>query len=373
MPPATTTTAPAPQRQQSAAPAALVPFTRAAREHVEPFVDVSQVLTGSSTQLPPQDVPAYGFLRGIYLHVVATGGAGAAVAAEDAPFSAIQTVVLADVNGAPIVGPLSGFDLYLLSKWGGYRATADARQHPAHQGVQGSGNFAFVLRLPVEVNGRDALGSLANQNASSTYKLTVTLAAASSIYTTLPTTLPTVRFRASLEAWTQPAATDLRGNPCATMPPAHGTTSYWSKTSIVVGQGAQTIRLPRVGSYLRNLIFVWRDNAGARIAAAGNFPDPAQVYYDTRLLSNIGRDLWRGQMVERSDYTGAADGARGLDSGVFVYDFAHDFDGRLGHELRDQWLPTVQSTRLEIVGTFGAAGQLTVLTNDVAPAGDIFV
>jgi hypothetical protein len=85
-------------------------------------------------------------------------------------------------------------------------------------------------------------------------------------------------------------------------------------------------------------------------------------------------------MYERSGYGGAVgatipanDAAQGLDNGVFVYDFMHEFDGMLGRENRDLWLPTLGSTRLELQGSFGAAGTLTVLTNDVAIAGNVFI
>jgi hypothetical protein len=85
-------------------------------------------------------------------------------------------------------------------------------------------------------------------------------------------------------------------------------------------------------------------------------------------------------MYERTGFGGsvgatvpANDAAQGLDNGVYVYDFAHEFDGTIGHENRDLWLPTLGSTRLEIQGSFTTAGVLTVLTNDVAIAGTVFV
>lgn len=381
--PATITQPPAQQpADKKAAQVSTVPFTRAAKEHIEPFQDVSQQIGASSVQLGPYDVPAYGYMRYLVLHVTATGGVGGAAtvaASEDAPWSAIQEVALLDVNGAPIVGPLSGYDLFLINKWGGYGFSTDPRQSPTYSavatGAGASGNFSFLLRIPVEVSPRDALGALPNQNAASTYKLRVTLADSSLIYSTAPaTTLPTVRIRAHLEAWTQPTATDLRGNANAQQPPAVGTTSYWSKTIINIPSGQQTVRLPRVGNYIRNLIFVWRDAAaGTRAAGANNWPDPAVTMWDTKILEYLPRDIWRDYMQRRYDYTGSADAARGLDTGVYVRDFAHDFDGHVGYELRDSWLPTVQSTRLEVQGSFGGAGVLTVLTNDVSPAGEIFI
>ena len=374
-------THPAQNAPKGAAPVLLVPFTRAAKEHVEQFVDVTQQILANSVQLGPFDVPAYGFMRGIYLQIDATGGAGGAatvVAAEDAPWSAIQELAILDVNGAPLVGPLGGYDLYLINKYGGYTFSPEPKQSPAYTnvaaGAGASGNFQFVLRIPIEVNGRDALGSLANQNASSTYKLRLVLNGSAGIYTTPPaTTLPAVRIRASLDAWTQPTQSDLRGNPNATMPPAHGTTSYWSKTVVNLANGFNTVRLPRVGNYIRELVFIYRDVTGSRLNGAGLWPDPASIYWDTRLLKSYPRNLFRHQMQNRLDYVATVETPRGLDNGVFVEDYCHEFDGQIGYELRDLWLPTVQSTRYELTGTFTGAGALTILTNDISPAGEVFV
>jgi hypothetical protein len=365
--------APAQNAPKDKAPQIIVPFVRAAQEHLEAFLDVSQVIGASNVPLAPIDIPAYGFARGVFIEVTATGGTGAAAVAKgDAPFTALTDIQIADVNGAPIVGPLDGYDMYLVNKYGGYRrSTTEPKLHPDFQTVQTNGNFSFLLYVPIEVSGRDALGSLANQNAASSYKLKATVAAKGSVYSTDPTTLPTVRVRAWLDAWTQPGDHDLRGNAQATQPPAHGTTSFWSKTVVNVNSGQQTIRLPRVGNLLRELVFIYRDASGVRNKT--NFPGPFQIYWDTRLLKEYQPITWRGQMSQRFALTGTDDAARGLDTGVYVEDYCHEFDGLAGAELRDGWLPTVQSTRLDVFGNFGAAGTLTVLTNDVSPAGEVFV
>lgn len=380
MAPSLTQPAAHPNAKGGAAPALLVPFTRAAKEHYEQLADVSQILTASSTQLGPFDLPAYGFVRGVALQIDAAGGVGAStvVATEDAPWSVLQEVAILDVNGAPLVGPLGGYDLYLINKYGGYTFSTEPKQSPAFAavavGAAASGNFRFLLYIPIEVNGRDGLGALANQNAASTYKLRVTLAPSSSVYSTAPnTTLPTVRVRAHLQAWTQPPAADLRGNANATMPPAHGTTSYWSKTVVNLASGFNTVRLPRVGNYIRDLVFIFRDTGGSRANGQTNFPDPGAIYWDTRLLKSYSKGLWQHEMQRKTDYVAAYEAARGLDNGVFVEDYCHEFSGAVGWELRDGWLPTVQSTRLELTGSFGLAGALTILTNDVAPNGEVFV
>lgn len=370
--PATTLAHPAqtaPSGQQSQL---VVPFVRAAQEHIEGFLDVSQQIGASGIPLAPVDLPAYGFVRGVYIEVTATGGSGTvAVAKGDAPFTALTDISIMDVNGAPIVGPLDGYDVLLANKYGGYRRV-NTQRHPDFKAVQTDGTFSFLIYVPIEVNQRDGLGSLANLNAASSYKLRATVAAASSVYSTNPTTLPTVRVRAWLDAWTQPAATDLAGNAQATQPPAHGTTSFWSKNVVNVSAGAQTIKLQRVGNLIRDMILIYRDTNGVRNST--NFPAPLDLYWDTRLLKSYQPIVWRSDMSERfSLYNTTADAADGLNTGVFVHDFMHEFDGKAGVELRDGWLPTVQSTRLELNGVFGAAGTLTVLTNDVAPQGEVFV
>lgn len=352
----------------------LVPFTRAAKEHTEQFMDVTTgLITAATVPLQPVDIPAYGFARGITLLVTATGGVGAATAHPDAPFSAIHEVSISDVNGQPIVGPISGYDLYLLNKYGGYHLN-DPKLSPAFANtIAASGNFTFKVWIPLEISQRDALGALGNQNAASTYKLRITQAATTGVYTVNPaTTLPSMRFRAWLDAWTQPLATDLHGNPQATVPPAHGTTQFWSKSSLALaGAGAQTFRQTRVGNQIRNIILVARDVAGLRTNAP--VPDPLTLSWDTRVLHERNQLMWKDQMSRRTGYTAALDAAGGLDTGVYLEDFCHEFDGSLGYELRDGWLSTTQSTRLDFTGNWLAAGTIFALVNDVSPAGEVFV
>jgi len=369
------TAAPAGNTNKQSAPSIIVPFTRASHEHLEPMQDVTQAITATSTALGPYDVPAYGYLRNIVLDVQASGGVGTAVTAkEDSPWGIIQEIALIDVNGAPVVGPFSGYDLYLINKYGGYSYASDPKQSPMYSAVAaGSGNFRFCLRVPVEFSAREGLGALPNANAASTWKLRITLNPSTEVYGTVPTTLPSVRVRMHLDAWSQPAQTDLKGNATAQQPPAIGTTAYWSKTTMPVSAGFNTLRLPRMGSLIRGLFFVFRDSAGSRSAGATAFPDTPALYWDTRLLKQYQKDLWKHELFRKTGFSGTAEAANGLDNGVFVEDYMHDFDGKIGGELRDQYLGTTQSTRYELNGTFASAGTLTVITNDVAAASEIFV
>jgi hypothetical protein len=188
-----------------------------------------------------------------------------------------------------------------------------------------------------------------------------------------PTTLPNVRVRVISEEWDQPAISS-DGTANMTTPPAMNTTQFYTKQIYPVVAGQNTIRLTRVGNYIRNLFFVYRDTTNARVLnSTNNWATPAQLFYDTRPIDTVVDVIWRKTLKERYGYFGAVEAAGGLDNGAYIYDFCHEFDGSVGYELNDLWLPTLSSTRLEIQGSFGVAGTLEVITNDVAIAGNVFL
>lgn len=365
-------------------PVVAVPFIRASGEHREPFFDITRTLSASDQDLGVIDVSAYGYLRSIVLLVQASGGTGTAVTtAEDGPFSALKGISLSEPNGATIVNFNTGHDLYLAHKWGGYRGPegADFRSSPTFSAPGATtGNFSFMLRIPLEISARDGLGSLVNQSAASTFKLRLALAKAAEIYGgTVPSAMPSVRIRGYIEAWDQPEA-QTGGAVNEVSPPAPNTTQFWSSQTLPYVAGQNTLKLSRVGNYIRNLIFIVRRNNTSRANGHSDMADPLSILFDVRPLDTIERNNWLHQMYERSGFGGvvgsttpALDSAKGLDAGVFVYDFMHEFDGSLGRENRDGWLPTLSSTRLELNGSFQNSGTVTVLTNDVSVAGNVFM
>lgn len=377
MPNALTTqggTAASPQGQAAPSPVAVKSFVRSSLEHRESAgIDITRTLAASDTDLGAFPIPAYGFLRSLLLIVEVTGGAGPAVFGKDAPWNILKNIIIQEPNGATIAQFNSGYDLYLANKFSGYRGFNDPKARPDYSTNTTGGNMRFMLRVPLELRARDALGALPNQNAAAAFQLRATLSAAGNVYTTSPTTLPNVRLRVVAEEWDQPAISS-DGTANQTTPPAMNTTQFWSKQVYPVNAGQNTIRFTRVGNYLRNLILIHRDASGARVDfSTNNFASPATLQYDTRPIDQMLPEVWRSQMYERTGYGSAYDAAGGLDNGVWVYDFAHEFDGRIGNELNDGWLPTLSSTRLELQGSFGAAGTLEVLTNDVSVAGNVFL
>lgn len=366
-----------------------VPFIRASAKHREPTgIDVSRLLTTSDQDLGVYDIPAYGYVRNLVILVTASGGTGgtpSATLTESGVFAALKNIYLTEPNGAVISQFDSAYQLYLANKFGGYGHVVGSDPKASPQFTDATSSFAgfsYLLRIPVELNVRDGLGALPNQNAAATFKLRMTLGKVADIATgTLPTTLPTVRVRVFLEAWDQPEISSAGATNQVT-PPAMNTTQFWSSQTYTVNQGQNTIRLTRVGNYIRNLIFTLRRAGTSRANGESDLmaADPVYLYLDTRPLDIIEPNNWRDTMYQRSGFGGsvgsttpAANAARGLENGVRVYDFMHEFDGTYGHENRDLWLPTLGSTRLEVQFNAANAGTLEVLTNDVAIAGSVFI
>lgn len=339
--------------------------------------DETRSTTASTIDLPTLSIPATGFLTGLYVMVNATtAGNGAAVTfAADGPFNVFDTIELDDVNNKPIVGPLTGYQLFLVNLLGGYAFSDDPRLSPVYSTTPGAGatggSFTFCLRMPLELVPRDALGSLPNKASNSTFKLRMRLSATATIYGVAPTNPPSVRVRVQPVSWWDPDVTDMKGRPLAQQPPAVTTTQYWSVTDYTVNAGSINPMLNRVGFMIRNLIFVLTDAAGSRTQGEADFPDPFSLQYEANLMVNRLKEVWAHRIAQDYGYTGATyDLAGAKPNGVYVLPFCNDFTHKPGWESRRGYLPTSSTGRLQVKGTVGGAGAhtLTVLTNDVTPA-----
>lgn len=350
----------APPAARGAAPiGGMLPFVAAANEHTEVAFDSGNLAANSTTSINagPFDVPAYGFIRHIWLEVVISGGTlGAGTLGADYPFSYLSEVALLDVNGAPLV-QLTGYQLFLANLVGGYSYRQDPRDW---SGYVGTINATFYLRIPVEIAHHSGLGALANQSSAAQYRVRIGISPGAGQFSVAPTTVPTtIRVRGLLEAWSQPSQTDPAGRPQMTAPPSHGTTQFWSAYNRPLTAGQNTIPCVRVGNLIRNLIFVYRDSSGVR--QASQVPDPLTLNLDARQLFSEVRPYRLARQGEQYEST------NGLPAGVLVYPFDNSVLGKAGDGSPASYLPTVQSTRLEQVGTIAAVGTVEVITNDVAP------
>jgi len=365
-------------RAGQAAPQAMRPFVAGTRRIDEPIYDSTATLAAGSVDLPSLEVDPNGFLAGLWVLVEGTtvGNAATVAFAADAPFNVLDLVNFQDTNSQPLVGPMNGYDLYLVDKYGGYAFQGDPRLSPvflqtAGVGAGAGGSFAFILYIPAELVRRDALGSLPNKSASSTFSLNMRLAPSASVYTTPPTALPPVRVRVLLEGWQDPNVADIRGNPVTPNPPGVQTTQYWHKQNYTLASGALNQRLLGIDSLVRNLIFVARDENNARLQGDTEFPDPFTLLYETSQIVNRGRSFWRHFIASHYGYSAAAEAAGGRDNGVYPLSFCQDFGLKPGAETRLGYLPVSSATNLVISGTIGGAGanNYGVLVNKVVPAG----
>lgn len=373
--------------QQQAKPR---PFRIGVQSKDEIDFDVTVTGTTSVQDLPVLNVPPAGFLRGIYVLVdtiTANTGTVSVQFTPDAPFNVLATIQLEDVNSQPIIGPFTGYDLYLVNKYGGYTFSNDprARSSPAFFAVTGAGTtgasptsaqggaYTFVLRLPVELTNRDGIGSLPNKSGTSMFKVRTRINTTANVYATAPATSWVTRTRMEQVNWWDPPQVDLRGRALAQNPPAVQTTQYWTKSSFAVATSQTRVPLERVGFLIRNMIFILRDSNGSRTASGdANWPDPFTLQFESIQLIVRLKTVWIAMLGELYGYSAsesvAAQTANARDLAVYVESFARDFALAPGAETRMGYLPTSPATRLEVQGTFGGSGTLDVLTNDVAPA-----
>jgi hypothetical protein len=353
------------------------PFVAGSRRVDKATYDRTVTLTASTQDLPVYECDPNGFLSGGYLLVQCTtaGNSATVTFAADGPFNCIDSFQFNDVNNKPIMGPLGGHDLYVITKYGGYAFVDDAKLSPVYSATTGSGatggSFAFILRIPIEIVHRDALGSLVNKSASATYDMSIRLSANATIYGTPPTAAGSIRVRIQQFGWMDPNATDMRGNPVAQNPPASQTTQLWSKQTYTVNAGAFNFRLNGIDSMLRNLHFELRDGSGVRSVGDADWPDPFQLTYETSQPVSRIRDVWRHQITEDYGYTAAVETANGRDYGLYPLPFNQDFTHKPGYETRLGYLPVSSATNIGTAGTIGGSGThtLVALINKVVPAG----
>lgn len=364
------------------APIVLRPFRIGVQSTDEHTYDETATTIATIQDLPTYSLNSSGFLTDIYVWVVGTtaGNAAAVTFASRGPFNALASIEFDDVNNKPVVGPFDGWELSQIDKLGGYLFSDDPKSSPTYVATTGAGatggSFEFILRIPIQLVPRDALGSLPNKSNTSTYKVKTRLNATANIYGVAPTNAPSVRVRMQPVSWWEPDDADLKGRPYDQQPPAVTSTQYWVRNDYPINPGAVSPSLDAVGFPIRNLIFLIEDAAGSRTVGETDFPDPFMLQVEANILMDRFKRVWQHRIAQAYGYTGATfDAAESHDNGVYVEPFCGDFTHKPGWETRYGYLETASGTRVQVKGTLGGAGthQLRVYTNYVAPAsGDEF-
>ena len=400
-------TAPAPANlgrssmaQTPQAPAAAIPFTRAAT--LATMRDASRNYTaGQQDQVQLQ---TNAFLENVIMDVsLVTSGNSASVAfAVDSPWQLIQQIRLDDPAGQSIIAPITGYQLYELNKYlPDVECNFDPKWDPNYQAVTGTGatggTIGFRLVLPIAHRRRDALGALNNSAANQRYLITINIIPAfSTLYTTAPTTEATsINVQFYQQYWTSPPSTittQQGASQTQATPMGLGTTGYirFERHNEVSGGGTPQIQFNNVGDYISAIIFCLRDTAGARdiylppqSSTNANWPTEFDFWindFQTHALSaygpggtsaatGIGGD-WPRAIARFYGLHSTVESAGGLDNGVFPLFMLHGlFDKADNFSPANQYLPTDATTKLQIRGsTWGSgAANLEVLTRILKP------
>jgi hypothetical protein len=371
----------------------VVPFRRGSGKGRYPFNQISGLtLTANTQDLGPIDIKAYDYMRGILLLVETTlFGTGTGTVQADGPFNLFTNIAVKQPNGQTMFQVSSGHHAAMIHKYGIQRSFCDPRQDPNYYYSAGAGvvGATFAIRIPFELDLRDALGSLPNKDAAAPFTLELTLNTLANVFGA-PTTSPVFRITPLLEAYDQPPAT-LNGEQVQTEPPNKNTLQRWTEQNITITAGAFDARVRKLGNYVRLLIPIAKGAGNARVAngytpqggVVAGWSDPVQVVLDEDVKDNIRTPLWYrdiqevwgyGSIVPSSAGTNALpafDSADALDTGVYPYQYFNDQRGP--EEDVDAYLPTIESEDYLFRGVWGAnITKMVVLVGEVLPSGDIF-
>lgn len=385
MPATTTQTAPAqeagrPQPQTTIEPPG-GPFVR----HSQPGRRAQYVVSGQAygSLITSPLVAAPGYARKFRLRFASTGGSTSAAASgtADAPFNVASLVTLRDAFGTPlIVGP--GWEIFkALPKYGsqhGLLALSDPANLPSFSAVQtasgaSAGNFTFETVLPLEFS--KAYGLISMANASLLPTLQVQLAPSATVLASagVAPVIGTIQLNVDLDFAWLPEGVSME-------PPGLGTTQQWVlqvANPTIASAASQLVALPRLGGFLSNLIFVFRDSTAARTDSM--FPTQRiRIYVDgVPLVDTLVSTLEDDMQIQ---YAGVANAQWTRDAGVLAISRKTSLNqmslGLL--DTGEEYLSTNPGTLIQVEGSpwgsfANTPGTLNALVGQVVPAGSLIL
>jgi hypothetical protein len=347
----------------------------------------SEVYTQTATQttatqaLTPYEFQVDGYLSGAIIRVTATTAGNAAATAfnADGPFNVLQSVIVEDIGGKQILGPLDGWKLYVLNRFGGFVYNADAKANGVFTVTTGAGatggSYRFTLRVPIQVRRRDALGSLPNRNASATFKLKLTLNTIASVYSVAPTNAASVNVQVQQHGWATSDNRDYKGNGVSPTPNGVGSLLYTDVETIQLSSGAFNQRMSTFGGLLRLLVFELRDNTGSRAQGEADWPSLFEMEIDKVKCFSRSPITWEHLMSEDFGTNATAESTTATNTkpdGVFVLHWLDDFGLQPGAENGFRYQPVTPSTAVQLIGTIGGTGAhtLAITKNYFSPVND---
>lgn len=366
--------------------------------------DYDQTVSVYGGAFPNWPLTATGWLKGIWLDFLITVAGNAVVtvaAAENYPFNILGNIQLNDVNNEAIFGPFDSYTAMLINKYGGYFNAEDVPTQATYYRVALTGTNAaagsshFSLWIPLEIVRRDPLGPVASVNNTAALTLQMTMNTSANLFSTPPTSAPSVRIRGTQLFYWEPKTTDKAGRQINQKPPAPGTTQYWTQGNLSLSGGTNNIQIGTALGYpWRNYLFMLVRSAGTRANGELDWPDPliGLKFEANMLVSQYQKVQWNQRMARDYGYRNtnlqqttpadvrfadvAAVGTQatfvepGLENGVKVLNWNQDFAfQKPGSETRRTYLVTSPGSNWIFNGSLGNAGTLYSIVNYVAPSG----
>lgn len=337
-----------------------VPFFYGTNQYVEKFATFSQTLDAATHEVVSNINPG-GFLRGARVEVRSANGAlGGGTLTGDSPWVVCASMTLENIDGSPIIYPMPGYT-HMVKQWLGRPWWGDPSRRFDYSNTA---NPSFSLFAQPEI--RHTAGVLANTDARAQYRLRFTFNTLTSLITGGAPTAPTVTATFYLEAWAQPDAADLRGNPIEEIPPGLNlaTISRRQILSFSAAGASNTFQLSNMGNEIRLILHITRDSTGAR---ADLFAGSIRWRLDNRSL---------GVFSDQEIFNRMSDFYESLQNGstrpTGVYAFPRFFDP--GRMVGEAWLSTTNATYniFEVdTAVGGTNGSDEIVTDEVVPVGPV--
>lgn len=246
---------------RSAQPA--VPFPQASRRAMESPQQFTITPGTAPINIGPADLTPNGYLRhvDVHVHTQTAGTIGPGVAAPGFPFTILQNLQFIDTGGQKM-DDLSGYALFVDNYTSGSPFRGDPTAAYDYSSNPISPNFRLRISREIFPDGR---GSLPNLSGSQKYRVRFVVDAASNIYSTLPTTAPTLIIDVIDHLWLLPNEVDGGGRPQQRRPPLLGLSQYRTSWYPTVAVSSKNInyQLKATGNLIKYIGLIGRDSTGA--------------------------------------------------------------------------------------------------------------
>lgn len=363
--------------KQAAAQPPLRPFLVGTLDLETHTYQSSGTLGTGQVEQPTFNIKTNGFLCDLWLHVIATAAGNSAAVAfnEDYPLKAVATFQLADTGGQMILGPMTGWELAMFVKWGGFSFSDDVLDSQTYSAVTGTGatggSFGFILHIPIQFISKLPMGPFPNTNSNTAFMIDFTIDTLAHIYSVAPTAAPTYVTRIYQDSYRQSAGKDAQGGVSSKTPVALGATLFLRRNTKELNAGGVDTEIDFPAGSYRALMFCLRDSTGSRAQGDADWMDPMAVFIN----NDVPYDRYKAQWLRRQErafgYTAAVNTVNGRNNGLFTLPFNTDGELKAGGEDRYKYLSLSAADTVGYRGTIGGSGThvMTNMFNYVRPPG----